>query len=626
MSRSGSCDDDCPDYHHRVQSTNLLRLFEQLQSIGFPIAVLEANLERLKLGSANIGFYIYMHVYREFRRLFLQVSRPLDQFILNDRVIDRESFATEFFAALRDIIDHEQTLPLYQYICPGHPLSKNEEIASITLKLRQRWKERRKDATVNTVTTIRTTDQPYTAGMVDRSTGDRRGGRSLRQSASSTRAVYGSIGGSNQRTNQHAFSSSSKSMHPARVGPPGDIPWQAVRETQTGMLLSGADDSGGLDSSDGEDVAVEGEASPDEGIKSWNASSAMKTPVDLPDPDPIKAWLKEPFTVARDFAMDKDEGVQAILNRFEKLEIHHNSRFRSIEDHLIRLEHNLVSNNLALHRTMTERLDNHEVRINGLESGKRAPSATAVHRTQSRSSTRNRSLTDQKNDDEKSTSDRSAVEVDESATLSRKKISVDIYNNSEPRRRGSTMQSLRSASVASRPLTAYLNGNGEENALNDSGFSSTQPAAALNNSREGPEVVKSDHRKASQLGSANFSSYFESRSKQTVEEILTKAQRMEEEDRRERSSRKGSGTLRERHASRSQSVAPPQLNDLTMGRSALGEMKVASGKAGCDDTALLDLNERIQLRLKERIKTAEETLNACMETIRKDYVLIRRPN
>ena len=70
----------------------------------------------------------------------------------------------------------------------------------------------------------------------------------------------------------------------ARILPAGDIPWQAVRENGGGgdQVMSDDDDedSGDLHTSEEEE---EHEASPDEGIRSWNASSVIKTSVaDLP--------------------------------------------------------------------------------------------------------------------------------------------------------------------------------------------------------------------------------------------------------------------------------------------------------------------------------------------------------
>ena len=129
-----------------------------------------SRILRLKLGSASICFVIYTHIYRTFRKLFLNVKPtagpippqrqnhrpgmfragffrrkithtdshtfhwPCNFFIclLNPQnalsacrsftKLSRIQLSSLHRQALRKIIGHEQALPLYQYICPGiHP-------------------------------------------------------------------------------------------------------------------------------------------------------------------------------------------------------------------------------------------------------------------------------------------------------------------------------------------------------------------------------------------------------------------------------------------------------------------------------------------------------------------------
>ncbi|XP_055340076.1 uncharacterized protein LOC129589366 isoform X2 [Paramacrobiotus metropolitanus] len=426
-----STSSDSCDLQIRVESSKLVPLFEAMQSIGFPLHILERIVPRIKKGAPSVGFMIYTYIYRTFQDMFEAKNIHLDELIVNEKVIDREKFARSFFKGLREIIQHEQALPLYQYICPGHPLAKVDEIVRITAKLRILDAE--------TPEPVISENDADNLQQLKLDVAERLAHATVRDSFSSNKSVYGSTTVSEK--------SHSQVIRPAGTRPV-DIPWQAVRETLASAGNSDSDD----------------EQSPDEGIRSWNTSSLNRTPVLLKDSRPGE-WKKSPADrggVVMAHNANEENGIHSVLEKFEQIESLQNLKFRSIEERLIRIEHDLVDNNARFERNIGSRLDNHEVRIQHLErtaptqDHTRKPSVYAAPTGDTQPPPRPRSSSKQSNDS--------------AASFRHRSMSRESHATGDR-----VMEQGRSL-VPSRAMSVSRSFGGEKD-LRDSGFSSTHNTA-----------------------------------------------------------------------------------------------------------------------------------------------------
>ncbi|GAV00775.1 hypothetical protein RvY_11576 [Ramazzottius varieornatus] len=620
-----STSSDSCDYQIRLESSRLLPVFEELQAVGFPVTTLEAKLDKLKKGGPCICFQIYLYLYKTFRRLFDEKEVYLDQYILNDKVIDREGFARRFFSCLRQIIGHDQALPLYQYVCPGHPLSKVEEIADIAHELRSLWKSQKK---LNESKDRETRNDGEGGGrekvgrIVER----------LHDSFSSNKSLYGSSLNDRDR-------SYSQPMRPASItAPDGSVPWRVVKETAVRAGATGSGEDGGSD---------EEEVSADEGIeRSWNASSSLNRELfDTQQDSNLGPRLEVLRSTMPQANRNGDDGLtRTVLDRLISLESHQNIQFRSIEDRLIKIERELTDHNVELDRSIIKRLDTHQSRLDYLERHSTKPprgrhrhtSADKCESTDQEVPVRQLSAISQ------SQQQRARSPSTDSAATKPKPSDSDNEpsrgRNSKPPSRVMSMSRSYSHDQRMADLQREVAQIEKVNSelLRDSGFSSVQKLQKDEpvSDKETGEVSAGRYSegKEEETSMRRSSSYFEpvttneavNRSNQP--QTSTQTNRNSEDTRsiskqllRELNSPKAALGFSLRN-SRSQSVAPHQSRLISNDNQLSGSRKQLAN----DDMILMDLNERIQLRLEERIRTAEDTLKACMETIRKDYVLVRR--
>ena len=209
----------------------------------------------------------------------------------------------------------------------------------------------------------------------------------------------------------------------------------------------------------------------------------------------------------------------------------------------------------------------------------------------SRSSTRHRSIAGDRESGTEAAATQNAVDRAAVNETFRQKSSVAASNDKDDtemqQRRRSTMQSGRSASVSrATPTAARDAGERDLSALHDSGISSTHPPGTTDQS-------------APKYESAKFSTYFGSTDgcNEGKEDVA-----LGRDFRRE--SRKGSDLATAQCRSRAQSAFRATTKTSV---DRFDESTTAKLLAGSDSGVLLDFNERVRLRLKERIKTAEDT-------------------